>query len=197
MKAEGLKNRALAYFIDMLLFIIVILICTTFLKSNQNVAVLNLELDTINELALNHEISINTYLNRYADIMHNLDQEKVMINLINCIFIMGYFVMLPYFFEGRTLGKKILGLKVKRRDGELLMLSDLIIRNLIINGLGFMLISLCILYIAPSMIYFIIATLLGILQILLVIVSVFMVIYRKDNRGLHDVLSETMVVREK
>jgi uncharacterized RDD family membrane protein YckC len=197
MKAEGLKNRALAYLIDMLLFIIVILICTTFLKSNQNVAVLNLELDTINELALNHEISINTYLNRYADIMHNLDQEKVMINLINCIFIMGYFVMLPYFFEGRTLGKKILGLKVKRRDGELLMLSDLIIRNLIINGLGFMLISLCILYIAPSMIYFIIATLLGILQILLVIVSVFMVIYRKDNRGLHDVLSETMVVREK
>lgn len=197
MKAEGLKNRALAYFIDMLLFIIVILICTTFLKSNQNVAVLNLELDTINELALNHEISINTYLNRYADIMHNLDQEKVMINLINCIFIMGYFVMLPYFFEGRTLGKKILGSKVKRRDGELLMLSDLIIRNLIINGLGFMLISLCILYIAPSMIYFIIATLLGILQILLVIVSVFMVIYRKDNRGLHDVLSETMVVREK
>ena len=197
MKAEGLKNRALAYLIDMLLFIIVILICTTFLKSNQNVAVLNLELDTINELALNHEISINTYLNRYADIMHNLDQEKVMINLINCIFIMGYFVMLPYFFEGRTLGKKILGLKVKRRDGELLMLSDLIIRNLIINGLGFMLIFLCILYIAPSMIYFIIATLLGILQILLVIVSVFMVIYRKDNRGLHDVLSETMVVREK
>lgn len=197
MKAEGLKNRALAYFIDMLLFIIVILICTTFLKSNQNVAVLNLELDMINELALDHEISINTYLNRYADIMHNLDQEKVMINLINCIFIMGYFVMLPYFFEGRTLGKKILGLKVKRRDGELLMLSDLIIRNLIINGLGFMLISLCILYIAPSMIYFIIATLLGILQILLVIVSVFMVIYRKDNRGLHDVLSETMVVREK
>lgn len=197
MKGEGIKRRAIAYLIDMLLCAIVILVCTTFLKPKQNVAVLNLELNTINELALNHEISINTYLNRYADIIHDLDREKVMVNLINCIFIMGYFVILPYFFEGQTLGKRIMGLKIRRRDGELLMLTDLIIRNLIINGLGFLLISLCILYIAPSMIYFIVATLLGILQILLVIVSVFMVIYRKDNRGLHDVLSETIVVREK
>lgn len=190
-------KRLTAYIIDMALFGIIIVIAGMFLKNNQNISVLNLELNGINELALNHQIGITTYLSRYAEIMCNLDQQKVLLSIVNCLFILLYFVGMPYFFDGQTLGKKIMKLKIVRRNGELLMLNDLIIRNLVINGLGFMLISLCILYITPSMVYFILSTILGILQIILVIISIFMVIYRKDKRGLHDVLGNTMVICEK
>lgn len=196
-KPSPILKRILAYVIDMAIFGIIIWIAGMFLKNNQNISVLNLELNEINELAFNHEIGIMTYLSRYAEIMFNLDQQKVLLSIVNCFFILLYFVGMPYFFDGMTLGKKLMGIKVVRRDGELLMLNDLIIRNLIINGLGFMLISLCILYITPSMVYFIISTILGIFQIILVIISVFMIIYRKDKRGLHDILGNTKVISVK
>lgn len=196
MKSEKLPRRLIAYAIDMLIFAAIALIVTSFIKESNNVKVLNLEMNSINELALNHDIKISTYLTRYASIMQELDKEKVLINVLNCIFIMVYFVFIPYFFEGRTIGKKIMKLKVVRRDGELLMLNDLVIRNLIINGLGFLLISLCMLYVVPSIAYLILTILLGILQIIVVFISVFMVIYRHDHRGLHDIISDTKVVRE-
>ena len=195
MKYEIPIRRIIAYIIDMIVFCLIVLLLSFIIKDNANVANLNLEMNSINELALNHEISFSGYITRYADIIHDLDREKVFINILNCVFIMIYFVFIPYFFEGRTLGKKIMGLKIVRNDGELLILNDLIIRNLIINGLGFLLISLSLLYISSSMIYFIATFLLGILQVILVIASVFMIIYRKDHRGIHDILSETKVVK--
>lgn len=197
MKYELPIRRILAYIIDMIVFCMIVLLFSFMIKENSNVATLNLEMNSINEMALNHEISFTGYLSRYADIIHDLDREKVFINILNCVFIMIYFVFIPYFFEGRTIGKKIMGLKIVRKDEELLMLNDLIIRNLIVNGLGFLLLSLSILYLSSGMFYFVITFILGILQILLVFISLFMILYRKDNRGLHDILSETMVVRDK
>lgn len=195
MKCEGLSKRFIAYFIDIAIFILIVAIVSFFVKESNNVKVLNLEMNSINELALKHDIGISTYIMRYAQIMQDLDKERILVNILNCIFIMIYFVIIPYFFDGQTVGKKIMKLKVVRRDGELLMLNDLIIRNLIINGLGFLLISLCLLYIVPSIAYLILTIILGILQIILVLISVFMVIYRRDNRGLHDVISNTGVVK--
>lgn len=195
MKYEIPIKRIAAYLIDMIVFAVIILLLSLVVKDSKNIAALNLEMNSINELALNHEISFTGYISRYASVIHDLDREKVFVNIVNCVFIMIYFVFIPYFFEGRTLGKKIMGLKIVRNDGELLMLNDLVIRNLIINGLGFLLISLCLLYFTSSMIYFLTTLILGILQIILVFISVFMIIYRKDSQGIHDILSETKVVK--
>lgn len=197
LKGEKLPRRFGAYMIDMLVFVLVIFLCNALIQDSPKVATLNLQMNAIHELALDHQISIHSYFSEYANLTHALDKEKVMISVINCMFIMIYFVFIPYFFEGKTLGKKLMGLKIVRKDGELLMLNDLLIRNLIINGLGFMLLSLSILYLAPSMIYFLISTFLGIFQIILVIASAFMIIYRKDKRGVHDIFSDTLVVRDK
>lgn len=194
MKAAPLTKRVLAYIIDMLVFIGIIAIIGIFIKESSNLSALNLELNSINEMALNHDISVGTYLNRFAAIIQDIDLEKVLVNILNCVFIMIYFIFIPYLCDGQTLGKRLVKIKVMRKDKELLMLNDLIIRNLIINGLGFLLISLCMLYITPSMVYLIMTLLLGLLQVALVIITIFMVIYRHDRRGLHDVLASTIVV---
>lgn len=195
MKYEIPIRRILAYTIDMIVFCIIAFCFSFFIKDNTNVSALNLEMNSINEMALNHEISFTGYITRYADIIHDLDREKVFINILNCVFIMIYFVFIPYFFEGKTLGKKIMGLKIVRKDGELLMLNDLIVRNLIINGLGFLLLSLALLYLSSGILYFSFTLILGIIQILLVFLCGIMILYRKDNRGFHDILSETKVVK--
>ena len=76
-------------------------------------------------------------------------------------------------------------------------MNSLLIRNIVINGLGSLLTSLVCIFILPGKLYFIVTSIFGIIQILLVIISGFMVLYRKDKRGLQDIFSKTKVVLEK
>ena len=96
-----------------------------------------------------------------------------------------------------SIGKRILKIKVVRDDGELLSLNNLVIRNFITTSLAYMLISLSLLYITPTMFYFWIILFLSFMQFLLVILSAFMVIYRRDKRGLHDMLAHTSVIKNR
>lgn len=196
MKSEKFLKRFLSYLIDMGILIFLFWILNFFLKESSNIKILNMEISSVNELFLNHDIGFSTYLIRYAKVIQDLDKERVLFHLINCIFILIYFIIIPYFMNGRTIGKKIMKLKVVRRDKKKLTLTNLTIRSMIINGFGFLLISLVLLYFVPSIAYFILTILLGILQIILVFVSVFMIIYKEDNRGFHDIISTTCVVKE-
>ena len=58
-----------------------------------------------------------------------------MINIINCVIIILYFVVLPLYKNGQTLGKKIFKIKIVREDKEDLTANELIIRNIVVNGL--------------------------------------------------------------
>ena len=51
-----------------------------------------MEISSINELFLNHDIGFSTYLIRYAKVIQDLDKERVLFHLINCIFILIYFM---------------------------------------------------------------------------------------------------------
>ena len=196
MKANYFK-RFSAYIIDIMLLGLLLLVVNYFLPDNNNVNVLNQELNTINELVLKDDISAGTYIVRFASVIHDLDKERIMINIINAIMIIGYFIGVPYFKEGKTFGNYMVGIRIVREDKEYLSLNNLLIRNIIINGLGYLLLSLVFIYILPSLSYFIIVSILGFIQILLVIISAFMIIYRKDKRGLQDILSNTKVISDK
>lgn len=196
MKAS-FKKRLAAYLIDMILIGMVLMIVYTILPEGRNIHALNQEMNEINELALNKEINLGTYLNRFAIIIHDLDTERAIYNVINAFLIIGYFVAIPYFQDGQTLGKQVFNIKVKRNDNELIGLNDLLVRSLMIHGLGYMMISLACVYILPPIPYFLITTIFGFIQILLVILCLLMVLYRKDRRGLHDMVAKTSVVTVK
>ena len=116
--------------------------------------------------------------------------------IVGLLLCLWYLVYLPN-KNGQTFGKKIMGIKIARKDKECLTLKSLLIRNIIINGLGSLLTSLVCIFILPGKLYFIVTSIFGIIQILLVIISGFMVLYRKDKRGLQDIFSKTRVVLDK
>jgi len=193
MKANYIR-RFSAYLIDIMLVGALILLINYFIPENNNITVLNKEFNNINELILKKEISFSSYIMHFAEIMHDLDKEKIMTYIINAILIISYFVIIPYFKDGKTLGNYIVGIRIVREDREYLSLNNLLIRNIIINGLGYLLTSLVCVYILPSFSYFMVVSIFGFIQLILVIMSVFMVIYRRDKRGLQDILSKTKVI---
>lgn len=195
MKAKFSK-RLMSYIIDSLILSALLTFVSILLPVSKNLNNLQKEWTHTVDSYLNEEISTSQMINEYALIAQDIDKEKVAYSIINAFFILGYFVVYPYATNGQTIGKRMLKIRIKRDDNEHLTMNDLLIRNFIVNGLLCLLLSLAIIYILPRIPYFIITTILGFIQFLLVIISAFMIIYKKDKRGLQDILSHTTVINE-
>ncbi|MEC0281365.1 RDD family protein [Terribacillus saccharophilus] len=82
-----------------------------------------------------------------------------------------YLTVLPVLWKGYVIGKRITGIKIKRIDGEDVTFANMILREVIGNGL-------------------LVFITLGIS----LLVSAIMVLVMEDRRGLHDLIGGTYVV---
>lgn len=188
------KSRIFAYIIDMIVVILLLNLILCFFKPTNNYVKLNNELDNLNESYINGKINTTTFINNQADIVHDLDKEKFLSNILEAFILIGYFIILPYLNNGKTLGKQLMKIKVIGEDGNL-DYNKLIIRALLIDGLGYLLIMLGSVYILPSMGYFVLTTILSIMEIILFILGIVLIIKNKEQ-GLHDKISKTKVIHE-
>ena len=197
MKRANFWKRFTAYMLDVLLLWIALFIVELIIPRSDLYFETDKALTLISENFVIGKMPLTTFLSNYADLIRIADKEQVFLSLANVIFVLIYFCGIPYFFDGQTIGKKLMSIKIARKDNECLTLNSLLIRNIIINGLGSLLISLVCIFILPGKLYFAVTSIFGIIQILLVIISGFMVLYRKDKRGLQDIFSKTRVVLDK
>lgn len=193
----SLGKRILAYLIDIILVFIIVILLEALLPKNNNIEILNRELNGTTDQYFSKQINFSVYFNQTALIFKDLDEARIMYSVINAVLIFIYFIFIPYFFDGKTLGKKILGIKTVRNDREYLSLKNLVVKNMIDTGLMYMLFSLMLIYILPGTSYFTFTLFLSIFQIGLMIASFVMIIKRKDKRGLNDILSGTKVIEDK
>lgn len=188
------KKRICAYLIDMFILFVFIGIGAMLTNVTENEKALRLELSEMNEKAVMRETSITSYLFHLSEISQDIDREHVAVGFINLVFVFIYFVFIPYFMEGKTFGKALMKIRVVDESGGEATIHSLVIRNVVLNGLLYLFLSLLFIYIVPGMLYLLMISILGIIQLALVIFSVFMVLYRKDGVGLHERLSHTRVV---
>lgn len=191
------SNRFLAYLIDIIIVALVFLCLNSLMPQNHNISVLENEITDLRSSYLKKEIDTKVYFNRYALIRKNLDQQYIPSNLLNVIIILCYFVLVPYYWDGKKIGKKIFKLKiVKSEPNEKVSLNNYLARSIINNGVLCFLISMSTVFLFDDSKYFLITIICGILQFLLVIISGFMIIYRHDKKGVHDLVSGTQVIKE-
>lgn len=193
MKAS-VKQRVIAYLLDLILIGLVFGLIGMIKGEDKKVLKLREELQIVEELYVDKQIEFDDYFERFSLINQQLEQESALYSIVNLIFIIGYLCILPYFWNGQTLGKRFMKIQIIPFKEEKVTLVSYLIRNIILNGLGYMVLYLAFLYVLPSQMYFIFQSILSFVQILLVIFSVSMVLYRRDKRGLHDIFSGTKVV---
>ncbi|MDT3428613.1 putative RDD family membrane protein YckC [Paenibacillus forsythiae] len=97
------------------------------------------------------------------------DSER---DVVRNILTMGYTVLLPVFWNGQTIGKRICKIRIRKLDGTSPGIGSLLIRN-----------GLCLLLYSYTF---------GIAFL----ISIVMVIVRKDRRAIHDFASGTEVVHD-
>lgn len=194
MKAS-LKKRTNAYLIDIIVLLVFLgLISILYTPDNTS---LNNQMDLITVKYASTDISFNEYMTNLSSIYKQIDQNNLIINIIDVIYILAYFVIFPYFNHGQTIGKKLMNIEVKARSNKKLTLLKLFTRNLIINGLIYFIAVIICSLVVPDNYYFITITILSIIQIILILISIIMVLYRNDKRGLHDIIARTWVASTK
>ena len=182
-------RRLLAYIIDVGIVIILLsLLNMVFTNPYKE------DLNNLNRSLTNYEISYAEYMSEYMIVTHNIDKNDIWFNVIGIIVMLINFTIIPFFSRGQTLGKKIFKIRIRKIKGEL-EIDDLIKRSIIINGMGYMLMVVLLVYILPSIAYFYTIIIISIIQVLLIIVSGLRIIKRK--KGIHDILANTEVCIKK
>jgi uncharacterized RDD family membrane protein YckC len=184
-----LFKRLFAYLIDMLILGLMFFILHNLLPTSTVVQVGNHNLAILEEQLLKEQITITEYLNQFISISYQVDKANIVHTGINILLIIIYFIIIPIITKGKTIGLYLMKLKI---DGKL-SIFNLFIRNIITTGILYMIIYLILISFVDEKIYFYSITILGFIQFLLVIISTFMIIYRKDKKGLQDIFSNTEI----
>lgn len=184
-------KRFIAYLIDILVVFVIFITLQNLLPKNNDIVNLNHELKEYQEKYLNKEISLKEYFDEFNYINYQIDKKNIIYSGIYFALVCLYFIIIPVLSKGKTLGLSIFKLRI---EGENII--RLIIRNIITNGLLYMLLNTILVKALNYNLYLYIMTILALTQILLVIISSFMIIYKRDRMGLQDILSKTKIIEE-
>jgi uncharacterized RDD family membrane protein YckC len=195
MNKSNFGKRLVAYILDAIIVSLIFSVLTMFIKESNNLINLNNQLNTISENFINKTITMKEYFNQYSSIEYLISKEMFLQNLFSLILMIGYFVILPYYYKGQTIGKKMMKIKIVKEDDKL-TINDLALRSLLANGIAMTFIELALIFLIKDTAYFITISILSFIQFLLVITSIFMILYRKDKKALHDIVCKTLVVDE-
>lgn len=125
-------------------------------------------------------------------------QRKIMRNSviyysIYMAFILAYFGIFQYSFNGQTLGKRLMKIKIISKKSDL-NLWMMLLRSFILYNLWIYILGLIFAYRLNYGSYYTAYSLLNNAGSVIQIIIVMMVIMNKDNRGLHDYIANTEVV---
>ena len=97
MKAP-LKTRITAYLIDIIVLIVFVSLVNLVLSPN--LTELNKQIDDVTLSYATGDTSFTNYITTLSQIYKQIDLQSIIPNMINILFIIGYFVILPYIYNG-------------------------------------------------------------------------------------------------
>lgn len=188
-------KRLGALIIDVLLLsLIANLVSGIFINEKDTKKLCNEEIQLLNDYS-NNVIDSETLFENANSINYESSKLLIPYTIIYLFLSILYFVMYQKQSE-QTLGKKLLRIKIESEDDDLTM-NQMVIRGLIINGILFNIIELSLLLFLPKALYLNAYSSIELVKYSLYIVIAFMVMFRKDRRGLHDIICHTKVVNVK
>jgi uncharacterized RDD family membrane protein YckC len=99
-------------------------------------------------------------------------EDETLSRITIWIYVMAYYVLVPVYWDGYTIGKRIAGVRIVRFDGGKLGFKNTFLRMPVTQVLYT--ISLLTLY----------------------IVTIFMIVFRRDKRAIHDFVAGTYVTTQ-
>lgn len=126
---------------------------------------------------------------------YDLYKYKVVSNGLSVIFLIGYFGVFQMLNKGQTLGKKLMKIKVVSNSNKKLTFINYLIRIIVLNNIIFTILNIVLVYLLKDNAFYYVTYICSLLSSLIYLVNIMMIILKRDNRGLHDILAKTKVVK--
>ena len=187
-------KRILAYLIDIFIVICIATILTMFIPVSKEYTNQMNELNAVLEDYSSGDISETEYLEKFNDISYIVNKESVQVSIVSVVLSTIYFVVLAYYMNGQTFGKKIMKIQVVSANSKKLTMNNYLIRSLLVDSILMNTISIiAILFLEKSSylkVYDATSTIFGAIYVVIFA----MILFRQDGRGLHDLLANTKVI---
>ena len=132
----------------------------------------------------------------YSLANYNLAKYSVSTSIISIIVYLGYFVGFQKWNKNQTLGKKLFNIEVASIENTDVKWWQILFREIIIyNLIAEILYVILILFLNVNS-YFMISNIILAISSLIFLINVILILFRKDGRGLHDLLAKTIVVEK-
>ena len=200
---ETLKNdkpyffpRLVAYIIDVTLVSIVCSGILFLFPKNENYSKYLKEYQEVQTNFIDNKIEADEYIHKVADITYDIDYSNVLSMIVEVVLLILYFIVFQFYNKGQTFGKKLMKLRVVNNNGNELTLNQVTCRALIIDSILINLFMIAALLFSGRNYYYYSSLSLQILSGIIIFVTLMMIFFRKDGRGLHDVVTGTKVIQE-
>lgn len=194
MKASFFERLG-AYVIDTILIsLIASLICYSLPKPENNVEEI---ISSLNQKYTSGEITTNEFYNEYNKLLYQNQKNTVTQTCVSLVLTIGYFVVFQYMNKGQTFGKKLLNIRVvDKKTTESPTIAKGVIRSLIVLGILSTIVNLITVSLTNQKTYISSYYIVSTIETIFILVSVILVIFREDGRGLHDIMAGTSVIKE-
>lgn len=192
MKASFFK-RVGAYLVDLLIVATIVAIVTIGFKGNNDIN------KKYNELLTSYsksEITINEYTNEIYKLEYNNQKNNIYYNVTTVVIYIGYYIVFATLNKGKTIGKLLFRIKVVDNNDNPPKIGNMIIRGLCIYNILSLIYCIISVNIFNETLFRKGYMIISYLESIIIIVSFFMITYKKDGKGIHDLVARTKVVNE-
>lgn len=152
------------------------------------------ELINVNEQFMNEEINKEEYDAAFVPIAYDLYRLNGSYVIVSTICFLAYFGVFQYFFKGQTLGKKLFRFKVVSSNDKELTLVNYILRAVVLYNILIPILELFVVSFWNVDTYLPIYQNVNMVGYVIMYITIFMILVRKDGRGLHDFVANTKVL---
>ena len=193
MRAYFLQRLA-AFIIDVLVVSVLVSLVLFFLPGNN--ALKKAEKDYLNAFSniMKGTTSAEEGNKIINDSSYVMAKEGVPQDICKAIVYLLYFVWYQVYNNGQTVGKKLLKIKVKKKNDDALSYNDLLKREVILYSIWIDIAMIILVSTLSRSDYINIANNLSLIQTLIIVSIALSVLFRKDGKGIHDLVTNTEVV---
>ena len=191
-------KRAGAYLLDLVIVTLIVSLLSYIPILNPNRVAFSEKYNELSNLYTQYsknEISNDEYEEAYIPISYDMYRLNSNYVILDIVIVLLYFGVLPFFTGGQTIGKKLLNLRITSIDDNELTLVNYLLRALILNNIIISIMEITVVYTMKVDNFFNVYSNINLVGYIITYITLFMVIVKRDNRGLHDLVARTKVIK--
>ena len=126
-------QRLLAFLIDLFIVTMLASIIAGPFLNNKKIESLNNKSVKLVEKYNKKKINLNEYIAEYTNITYDLARETGPTTIIELLLGIVFYIIIPLYNDGKSIGKMVMKIRIKSNDGELTA-NQLIFRSFIANS---------------------------------------------------------------